>query len=170
VTESKHPDAAIDTTDPASLGSAPALGSGALPQTGTPFRLLVVDDEPSIREITSAMLVEQGYEVLTAEDGQEALEVLPLFLPDLVITDLRMPRLSGFELLEIMRERFPKLPVIAVSGEFSADDLPSSIAPDAFLQKGCSYITPLGAKIKDLLSAATIRNTRDVEANTNQAD
>src|SRR5579864_8798146 len=73
-------------------------------------RLLVVDDEEAIREVTSAMLAEQGYEILTAEDGLQALELLPQFCPDLVVTDLRMPRMSGFELLKVMRERFPRLP------------------------------------------------------------
>jgi CheY-like chemotaxis protein len=120
------------------------------------FRLLVVDDDPAIREITSAMLAEQGYEVLTAEDGLQALEFLPQFRPDLVITDLRMPRMSGFELLEIMRERFPGLPVIAVSGEVLGDDLPPSLIADAFLPKGGCYIRPLGAKIVELLSTGTI--------------
>jgi CheY-like chemotaxis protein len=124
-----------------------------------PFRLLVVDDQPDIREVTSAMLAEEGFEVLTAEDGQEALELLPQFRPDLVITDLRMPRLSGFELLEIMRERFPRLPVIAVSGEFSGDEMPPHVTADAFFAKGYSYFEPLAIKIKELLlTAAILRN------------
>jgi CheY-like chemotaxis protein len=125
-------------------------------RTGTPFRLLVVDDEPDIREVTSAMLAEDGYEVLTARDGQEALEILPQFRPDLVVTDLRMPRLSGFELLKIMRERFPRLPVIAVSGDFSGQEMPPNITADAFISKGCSYFEPLAIKIKELLSATAI--------------
>lgn len=144
MTELNHPD---DSTD-AARRETPA------DRAGMPYRLLVVDDETSIREVTSAMLAEQGYEVMTAEDGQQALELLPQFRPDLVITDLRMPRLSGFELLEIMRERFPRLPVIAVSGEFSDDQLPPNVAADAFLQKGSCYITPLGDKIKELLLTA----------------
>jgi CheY-like chemotaxis protein len=128
----------------------------ALTRAKTRFRLLVVDDEPDIREVTSAMLAEEGYEVLTAGDGQEALEVLPRFCPDLVITDLRMPRLSGFELLAIIRERFPRLPVIAVSGEFSGDEMPPNVTADAFLAKGGSYIGPLGIKIKELLSTVVM--------------
>jgi chemosensory pili system protein ChpA (sensor histidine kinase/response regulator) len=79
----------------------------------------VVDDDAAIREITSAMLAEKGYEVWTAEDGLEALELLSRLRPDLIVTDLEMPRMSGFELLEIVRERFPRLPCIAVSGRFS---------------------------------------------------
>ena len=100
------------------------------------------------------MLAEQGYEILTAEDGLQALELMPQFRPDLVVTDLRMPRMSGFELLKIVRERFPRLPVIAVSGEFLGDELPPNVTADAFLPKGGCYITDLGAKITDLLASA----------------
>lgn len=118
------------------------------------IRLLVVDDDEAIREITSAMLTDQGHEVLTAEDGLQALELLPHFRPDLVVTDLKMPRMSGYELIGIMRERFPQLPVIVVSGEFLPDEIPVSIDADAFLAKGGCFITALEAKITQLLSTA----------------
>src|SRR5512140_418551 len=98
-----------------------------------PARLLVVDDDASIREVSTAILTDEGYEVLTAEDGIHALEVLPQFGADLVITDLRMPRMSGFDLLKIMRERFPRLPVIAVSGEFCGDEMPTNVIANAFV-------------------------------------
>lgn len=116
------------------------------------FRLLVVDDDEAIREIISAMLTEQGYEIVTAEDGQQALELLPQFQPDLVVTDLRMPRMSGDELVRIMRESFPQLPVIVVSGEFLPDEFPTNLPADAFLPKGGCFITALEAKITQLLS------------------
>ena len=138
-------------------GGSPAASQQVGGTSAKPaFRLLVVDDDPAIREVTSAMLAEQGYEVLTAEDGLHALELLPQFHPHLVITDLRMPRMSGFELLEIMRERFPELPVIAVSGEVFGDELPPSVIADAFLPKGGCYVRPLGAKIVELLSTVAI--------------
>ena len=161
----------VDGDPPESAdGAVNSVGSGTA-RPRLPFRLLVVDDETSIREVTSAMLAEQGYEVLTAEDGQQALELLPRFRPDLVITDLRMPRLSGFELLEIIRERFPRLPVIAVSGEFSNDELPPSVVANAFLQKGGSYIAPLGAKVKELLSTAALSNPEtSSQSDCRQAD
>jgi len=154
MTEHQHSD--VDESYPEQAAGSRASGRAASARAGLPFRLLVVDDETSIREVTSAMLAEQGYEVLTAGDGQQALELLAQFRPDLVITDLRMPRLSGYELLEIMHERFPRLPVIVVSGEFSGNDLPPSVAADAFLQKGACYITPLVAKVKELLSTGPI--------------
>ena len=116
-----------------------------------PIRLLVVDDDPAIREVASAMLVEEGYEILTAEDGLQALELLQRFNPDLVITDLQMPRMSGFELVKIMHERFPQLPVIVISGEFGEYDRPPEVTAAAFFSKSGSFTT-LGAKVLELLS------------------
>jgi len=115
-------------------------------------RLLVVDDEPAIREVASALLASEGYDVSTAEDGMEALERLVEPLPDLVISDLKMPHMSGFELLRLVRERFPHVPVIAMSGEFSENEVPTGLLADAFLQKGNFTIPQLCSKIAELIS------------------
>lgn len=118
---------------------------------GAQPRLLVVDDDEAIRELLSAMLTEKGYETAAAEDGLQALELLPQFRPDLVVTDLRMPRMSGFELLKIVREQFPRVPVIVVSGEFLPDEMPTSVNADAFIPKGGGFLGALEAKITELL-------------------
>ena len=76
-----------------------------------------------------------GYEVRTAEDGFRALIELRFALPDLVVTDLRMPNMSGFEFLPIVRQRFPHIPVIAISGGFVGEGSTAPLA-DAFLMKG----------------------------------
>src|SRR5664280_618369 len=81
-------------------------------------RILVVDDEPLIRETMSFLLAAQGYEVATATDGFEALLQLLVKPSDLLISDLNMPHMSGFELLSIVRQQFPELPVIAISGAY----------------------------------------------------
>src|SRR5438270_2737746 len=116
------------------------------------YRLLVVDDEKDIRELTSTLLADEGYEILTAEDGVQALELLSQFRADLVITDLQMPRMSGFELVKIMHQRFPELPVVVISGAFAGNELPVDVVADAFLSKGGCYVTTLGPKIAELLS------------------
>ncbi len=141
-----------DISGGSSEGNGDLCASPATAPVHVACRVLVVDDEISIREVTSAMLADLGYEVLTAVDGQDALEILSRFTPDVVITDLQMPRLSGFELVEIMRERFPTIPVIAVSGEFSDDDPPPTVPADAFVSKGGSYIGLLTCKIQELFS------------------
>ena len=100
--------------------------------------LLIVDDEPSIRETTSLVLSEIGYRVRSAEDGFAALREIRQEIPDLLLTDLNMPKMSGFELLSVVRRRFPAIRTIAMSGSFSGDEVPSGVAADGFYQKGCS--------------------------------
>ena len=71
------------------------------------YRLLVVDDEPAIRYLFQSSLTTEGYEVGVAKDGFAALAQMRGALPDLILTDLKMPNMSGFELLSIVRRRFP---------------------------------------------------------------
>jgi CheY-like chemotaxis protein len=115
-------------------------------------RVLVVDDEPALREIASELLAGAGYEVVTAADGIDALRLLAEPLPDVVITDVRMPRMSGWELLAVVRQRFPQLPVIAVSADVGSEEFPPGMQADALLSKGAYSTDDLCAKITELLS------------------
>jgi CheY-like chemotaxis protein len=74
----------------------------------------VVDDEKNLRTTAREILVAQGYEVLCAVDGFDALTKLKQSLPDVVISDLQMPNMSGFEFLSVVRKRFPQIAVIAI--------------------------------------------------------
>jgi CheY-like chemotaxis protein len=123
------------------------------------FRLLIVDDDAAVRDVTSEIFMEVGYRVETATDGADALKVVDSFRPDLLITDLRMPGMSGFELLVIMRERFPQLPVIAISGEYTGDSLPEGVIADAFLCKGQYPISRLRNTVAQLLATAPMRDS-----------
>jgi CheY-like chemotaxis protein len=100
------------------------------------LRLLVVEDEESLRESFSQVFRQLGYDVRSACDGFSALSEMRNHLPDIILSDLNMPRMSGFELLSVVRRRFPQVPVIAMSGTFSGSHVPASIAADAFFQKG----------------------------------
>jgi CheY-like chemotaxis protein len=100
------------------------------------FRILVVDDQCLLRETARQMLESGGYEVLTAADGLDGLHALSKSLPDLIISDLNMPRMSGFEFLAVVRERFPHIATIAVSADYIISGNPSGIVADAFFQKG----------------------------------
>jgi CheY-like chemotaxis protein len=104
-------------------------------------KILLVDDEPNIRLVLGAVLEQAGYNVEAAEDGYIALRKVQQSRPDLVITDLRMPYMYGFELLSVLRTRFPDLPTIAISGEFLAVDVQEGPLADAFFQKG-NYALP----------------------------
>jgi len=99
------------------------------------YRLLVVDDEPSLRDLLQTSLSMQGYEVRVAKDGFDALAQMRGALPDLILTDLKMPNMSGFEFLSVVRTRFPQIPTIAISGEFQPAVGELCVLADAFLAK-----------------------------------
>jgi DNA-binding NtrC family response regulator len=78
-------------------------------------RILVVDDDESLRRVTEVQLQQGGYQVLTAASGQEALDLLQKGPVELVVTDLKMPGMSGLELLKRIRADYPELVVIMVT-------------------------------------------------------
>jgi CheY-like chemotaxis protein len=122
------------------------------------FRILLVDDEPLICETAGQILESEGYEVLTAKDGVEGLNALSKSLPDLIISDLNMPRMSGFEFLAVVRERFPHIATIAMSGGHSSGEMPIGTLADAFLQKGNYTIKELSHQVGKLLAASPLRS------------
>ncbi len=99
-------------------------------------KLLIVDDESSIRTSMAQVLTGIGYFVRSAQDGFSALAEIRLGIPDIILSDLNMPGMSGFELLSVVRHRWPSIRVIAMSGTFFGDEVPSGVAADAFYQKG----------------------------------
>ncbi len=80
-----------------------------------PAKILVVDDEAKMRRVLQLFLEEQDYTVAQAENGEEALEKIDRINPDLVICDIRMPRLNGIEMLRRAKERASELPVIIMT-------------------------------------------------------
>jgi CheY-like chemotaxis protein len=78
-------------------------------------KILVADDEMSIRLLYSEELREEGYEVFTASNGKEALEVVNREPLDLIILDIKMPEMSGIEVLRQIKEKYPNLPVLLSS-------------------------------------------------------
>jgi CheY-like chemotaxis protein len=121
-----------------------------------PYRLLVVVDEPSIRDLLQASLSKEGYEVRVAKDGFDALAQMRGALPELILTDLKMPNMSGFEFLSVVRRRFPQIPTIAISGEYGPPVDELGVLADAFLAKP-HMPKELFAKIAELLQVAPLR-------------
>ena len=80
-------------------------------------RILVVDDEAMIRTLLRAVLEREGYEVSEAINGADGLQQYQATLPDLVITDLQMPVMDGFQLLQELQRMAPPPAVIAISGD-----------------------------------------------------
>lgn len=123
-------------------------------------KILLVDDEPSIRFVLTAVLEQAGYAVEVAEDGFAALRKIHESVPDLVITDLRMPNMNGFELLSVIRHRFPDTPTIAISGEFLACQIDEGALADAFFQKGSYSVAEFLSRIAELLGAEVERRRK----------
>jgi CheY-like chemotaxis protein len=100
--------------------------------------ILIVDDEPSIRMSMSLVLNEMGYQARSAEDGPSALSEIRQEIPEILLSDLNMPGMSGWELLIEVRRFFPAIKVVAMSGAFCGNEVPSGVLADAFYQKGSS--------------------------------
>lgn len=120
-------------------------------------RVLLVDDEPLLLKSLSAVLEANGFVCRTAGDGFEALRRLRDTPPDIIISDLRMPNMSGFELLAIIRRRFPQIAVIVISGEFIVNAESSGLLMNAFFQKGDYTPEQLIATMHELHSQSPIR-------------
>ena len=99
-------------------------------------RILVVEDDAMVRQTISKLLSEEGYDVSNAVDGFDALLQLQQKIPDLILSDLNMPQMSGFELLSVVRRRFPEILVVASSGAYDSSGVPNGVIADAFYAKG----------------------------------
>ncbi|HXG65188.1 MAG TPA: response regulator, partial [Blastocatellia bacterium] len=84
-------------------------------------RVLIVDDEAPARQGLSELVASWGYETAMAGDGREALERVAEFSPLVVITDVIMPNLDGFQLLHHLRRDYPDIAVILLTGQGSVD-------------------------------------------------
>jgi len=98
-------------------------------------RLLIVDDDPDITRTLGAIFSRLGHEVRTAADGISALQQIRTQVPDILLSDLNMPAMCGFELLSVIRRRLPEVFVIASSAAFSGEEVPTGLAADAFHEK-----------------------------------
>jgi CheY-like chemotaxis protein len=99
-------------------------------------RILVVEDDATVRLTISRLLSDKGYDVSIAVDGFDALLQLQQRVPDLILSDLNMPQMSGFELLSVVRRRFPEILVVASSGAYDSSAVPNGVIADAFYAKG----------------------------------
>jgi DNA-binding response OmpR family regulator len=113
-------------------------------------KIMIVDDEESIRLLYKEELEEEGFVVECARNGEEALEKMSLFRPDLVTLDIKMPGIGGIEALRQIRELQKSLPVILCSayGEYKQDL--TTWASDAYVVKSCD-LTELKITIRRFL-------------------
>ena len=118
----------------AATPATPAATPAAVPEpsgpkrSARPLRILVVDDEPMVRLVTTKLLRLRGHTVDDADGGAAALDALGGVLYDIVVTDLSMPGMSGRELAAEVRRRFPTLPVVLLTGDTDAQAEGSDVA------------------------------------------
>lgn len=107
------------------------------------YKLLVVDDDKDIRETLKSRLNREGYDVVVAVDGEDALKMVKADNPDLIILDLLMPKLNGFEVLKEIREKFKDKwrPVIIISAKTDLESLKTcyNLEADHYLTKPCNF-------------------------------
>ena len=115
-------------------------------------KLLIVDDEKNLRALYQAELGDEGYEVIMASDGREALRFLESEKPDLVVLDIRMPGPDGLETMGRMLSQDNRLPVILNTAYSSYKESFLSWSADAYVVKSAD-LTELKTKIREVLAA-----------------
>ncbi|MCU7812770.1 MAG: response regulator [Candidatus Thiodiazotropha sp. (ex Notomyrtea botanica)] len=119
-----------------------------------PKKILIVDDEPNIVLSVEFLMKRSGYDVVTAMDGQQALDLLAEVKPDLMILDVMMPRKNGFEVCTEVRadQQFLKLPILMLSAKGREAEVKKglSMGADAYITKPFST-HELVEKVSELL-------------------
>jgi CheY-like chemotaxis protein len=147
--------------------AVPALRRGvlaprmALPPAALARRILVVDDDPDLRDLLSLLLLGAGYRVTCAEDGEAGWDALCASSYDAVITDNDMPRLTGLELLRRIRAGPLRLPVILISGAMPWHDahLAQLLPPGLAMQKPFA-LADLLASVRDTFGCPLYADAR----------
>lgn len=123
-------------------------------------RILLVDRDEALLLRCSDTLQAEGYEVITAGNGFEALNVLRGARPDLLITELNLPHMSGFELLSVVRKRFPLISVVATSGEYTALTVPREAICDVFVPKSGDFFPELIKEARAVIRESPVRGSQ----------
>ena len=120
-----------------------------------PKEILIVDDEPSIVVPLQFLMEQQGYSVLVAENGEDALDVIYKYKPDLILLDIMLPRIDGYEVCEIVRlnPEYRDIKIIFLTAKGREVEIAQGLAlgADAYITKPFSN-TELVAKVKALLN------------------
>src|ERR1051326_8297121 len=121
--------------------------------------ILVVDDDASVRDSLVMVLESGGYDATTAINGFDALLQLKRRVPAVVLSDLNMPNMSGFEFLSVVRRRFPQISVIAMSGAYRGNSVPGGVIADAFYAKGVAPLETLFSSVAELCRTGAERTS-----------
>ena len=128
------------------------------------FHILIVDDDKNTRRLFKAVLETENYLVFTAQNGEEALQIMEKEYIDLVILDVMMPKMDGYELTTLLREANNNLPILMVSAKQLPEDKKKGflVGTDDYMTKPVDEDEML-LRIKALLRRAKIVNERKIE-------
>lgn len=116
--------------------------------------VLLVDDDPSVRNLLARHFEKAGIEAYHAEDGIDALGKLRDKLPKVIVTDLQMPRMAGWEFIRVVRRRFPTIPIVALSGSIPIE-FPAELRPDRWFEKRIDQYPQLVQAVNGLARETT---------------
>lgn len=128
------------------------------------YKVLIADDEPDVLEILGRRVSQEGYEVITAKDGKEALEKIYKDEPDVILLDIIMPKMDGFAVLKELRTRplaHKWQPVIIVSALGDLENIKKgyNLEADYYLAKPCNFDAMLRG-IRTMLNLSMQRKTK----------
>ncbi|HEX8636835.1 MAG TPA: response regulator [Pyrinomonadaceae bacterium] len=118
-------------------------------------KILLAEDDSSMRRFIEIILQQAGYEVLTAEDGLQALQMVQTNGIDALVADAVMPHLTGYDLCRVLRSQTKNLPMIILSGLEQNNQSDDDCIADIFLVKNASLKNDLTSALEKLLSAKT---------------
>jgi two-component system response regulator PilR (NtrC family) len=129
-------------------------------------RILIADDEPSMREMTRQLFQRAGFEVMLAADGVAALELLQHEFVDVVLTDIRMPRLDGVQLLHALRTLAPDVVVVMMTAHWTQDSVEwkeaQKLGARFLFEKPFSQVDLVPLEVNNLLESRRLRHENAV--------
>lgn len=120
------------------------------------FTILIVEDNPDMRELFAEVLSESGYKCLSASNGEEAMDIMDEDVIDLVVADIMMPKMNGYELIKALRDAKYEIPILIVTAKDQFDDMQMGF------KLGCDdyMIKPINVKELVLRVQALLRRAK----------
>jgi DNA-binding response OmpR family regulator len=136
-------------------------------------KILLVEDDNNLRDIYGERLMAEGYEIISASDGEEALQLASQQKPDLIISDVMMPKISGFDMLDILRQTpdTKDIKIIMMTALSQAEDKSRAdkLGADKYLVKSQVTLEDVARVVHDILGDAPEEETDETDQNASFA-